>query len=104
MFDLEERIRHWRQAQAHALGGRAEVLDELESHLREEVQRLVAAGQTPGSAWETALAHLGDPRQLAAEFGKVSPPGALGWLPAFAPRRRGAAPPRAGDFPARRGL
>ena len=82
MFDLEERIRHWRQAQAHALGGRAEVLDELESHLREEVQRLVAAGQTPGSAWETALAHLGDPRQLAAEFGKVSPPGALGWLPA----------------------
>src|SRR5215471_15670012 len=82
MFDLEERIRHWRQAQAHALGGRAEVLDELESHLREEVQRLVAAGQTPASAWETALARLGDPRQLAAEFGKVSAPGALGWLPA----------------------
>ena len=82
MFDLEERIRHWRQAQSHALGGRAEVLDELESHLREEVQRLVAAGQTPASAWETALARLGDPRQLAAEFGKVSAPGALGWLPA----------------------
>jgi len=82
MFDLEERIRHWRQAQAHALGGRAEVLDELESHLREEVQRLVAAGQTPASAWETALARLGDPRQLAAEFGKVPAAGALGWLPA----------------------
>src|SRR5262249_54274987 len=82
MFDLEERTRHWRQAQAHALGGRAEVLGELESHLREEVQRLVAAGQTPEIAWETALARLGDPRQLAAEFAKVSPPGALGWLPA----------------------
>jgi len=82
MFDLEERIRHWRQAQAHALGGSAEVLDELESHLREEVQRLIAAGQTPANAWETALARLGDPRQLAAEFGKVSAPGALGWLPA----------------------
>jgi hypothetical protein len=82
MFDLEERIRHWRQAQAHALGGRAEVLDELESHLREEVQRLVAAGQTPAGAWETALARLGDPRQLAAEFGKVPAPGALRWLPA----------------------
>jgi hypothetical protein len=82
MFDLEERIRHWRQAQAHALGGRAEVLDELESHLREEVQRLVAAGQTLASAWETALARLGDPRQLADEFGKVSALGALGWLPA----------------------
>jgi hypothetical protein len=45
MFDLEERIRHWRQAQAHALGGRVEVLDELESHLREEMQRLVTAGR-----------------------------------------------------------
>jgi hypothetical protein len=82
MFDLEQRIRQWRQAQAHALGGRAEVLDELESHLREEVQRLVAAGQAPANAWDLALARLGDPRQLAAEFGKVSAPGALGWLPA----------------------
>jgi Cytochrome C assembly protein len=82
MFDLEERIRHWRQAQAHALGGRVEVLDELESHLREEMQRLVTAGQAPASAWETALARLGDPRQLAAEFGKVSAPGALTWVPA----------------------
>jgi hypothetical protein len=82
MFDLEEGIRHWRQAQAHALGGRGEILDELESHLREEVQRLVAAGQTPAGAWEAALARLGDPRQLAAEFGKLSAPGALRWLPA----------------------
>ena len=82
MFDLEEGIRHWRQAQAHALGGSAEILDELESHLREEVQRLIAAGQTPASAWETALARLGDPRQLAAEFGKVSAPGTLRRLPA----------------------
>jgi hypothetical protein len=82
MFDLEEGIRHWRQVQAHALGGRGEILDELECHLREDVQRLIATGQRPASAWETALTRLGDPRQLAAEFRKLPTPGALRWLPA----------------------
>jgi hypothetical protein len=82
MFDLEQHIGEWRQAQTAALGGRAEVIDELESHLREEMGRLMQSGQAPEQAWHTALARLGTPRQLATEFGKVSATGALGWIPA----------------------
>jgi hypothetical protein len=82
VFDLEQQIRQWRQAQAAALAGRAEVLDELESHLRDEVQRLVQTGQTPKHAWEAALRRLGEPRQLAAEFDKLPPRGRASWLPA----------------------
>jgi hypothetical protein len=80
MFDIERAIQQWREAQAAALGSRPEVVDELEGHLREELRRLMAAGQPAERAWETALARLGAPQQLAAEFAKV-PPGPS-WLPA----------------------
>jgi len=80
MFDLEKQIQQWRQTLAGALGGQAEVIEELETHLREEVQRLVRSGQAPERAWETALGRLGSPQQLAGEFGKLPPrPGV--WLP-----------------------
>jgi len=82
MFDLEQHIREWRQAQAAALGGGGEVIDELESHLREEVSRLQQSGQALEQAWATALARLGAPGQLATEFAKVPEVRPLGWLPA----------------------
>jgi hypothetical protein len=56
------------------------VLDELEGHLREEVQRLLQLGQPAEQAFTAALARLGSPEQLAAEFGKV-PPSPVAWLP-----------------------
>jgi hypothetical protein len=65
MFDLEQHIREWRQAQTAALGGRTEAIDELESHLREEMNRLVQSGQAMEQAWDTALTRLGAPGQLA---------------------------------------
>jgi hypothetical protein len=80
MFDLEARIRQWRENLGAALGGRPEVVEELEGHLRDEVDRLVQAGQTPEQAWQTALGRLGSAPQLAAEFGKL-PPGPVSWLP-----------------------
>jgi hypothetical protein len=82
MFDLEQNIEQWRRMLTNVLGGQAEVIDELESHLREEMQRLVSAGQNPEQAWEAALTRLGGPQQLAVEFGKLSPPVAACWLPA----------------------
>jgi hypothetical protein len=82
MFDLEARIQQWRRRLADALAGRTEAVDELEGHLREEVQRLIEAGRPPEQAWEAALARLGSPEQLAAEFGKVAPPRPAPWLPA----------------------
>jgi hypothetical protein len=81
MFDVDRQIHEWRQDQAESLGERPEVLDELEGHLRDEVQRQLHAGQAPEAAWTAALARLGDPRHLAAEFAKV-PPAPARWLPA----------------------
>jgi hypothetical protein len=95
MFDLEQHIRAWRQAQADALPGRPEAIAELESHLRDEVQRLVDAGQTVAAAWPLALSRLGQPAELAVEFAKLPPPAPAFWWPArltlFAPIPLGVA-------------
>jgi hypothetical protein len=81
-FDLERQIRAWRETISSDLAERGpEVIDELESHLRDDVEQFVRAGRTPAQAWEGALARLGESPKLAAEFRK-SPP-AL-WLPARA--------------------
>src|ERR1700722_16631787 len=82
MFDLEQRIHEWRQTQINALDGRAEGAEELESHLREEVQRLVQSGQTLEHAWQAALRGLGNPQELAAEFARVGSSHPVAWLPA----------------------
>jgi len=78
MCDLESRIEQWRRSLAESVG-RREVIDELESHLRDEFQRLVQTGQPPEQAFATAAARLGSPQALAAEFAKVPP--AAPWLP-----------------------
>jgi hypothetical protein len=81
MFDLEEQIRKWRLSLPEALRGRTEAVDELESHVRDDWQRLVAAPLEPAQAWQEALRRLGDSGQLAAEFARV-PAMPAGWLPA----------------------
>ena len=58
-----------------------EVLDELESHLRDEVQRLAQAGEPEERALDLALSRLGPPQALAAEFAKLTRDGAATWLP-----------------------
>jgi hypothetical protein len=60
--------------------GRAGVIDELESHLRDHFDELVKEGRSPEVAWEQALRQLGGVEQLAAEFEK-SPP--VRWLAAW---------------------
>jgi hypothetical protein len=76
MHELEERIRRWRRQWVAKLS-RAQ-LDELEAHLREELDRTLAPALD--AAWPDAVARLGDPNVLAAEFAKVRPDS--GWLPA----------------------
>jgi hypothetical protein len=83
MFDLEQAILQWRQALGSALGGRTETVEELEDHLRQEVQRFLGLGQTPERAWEAALQRLGTPQQLAAEFAKLPRARPPAWLPAL---------------------
>jgi Cytochrome C assembly protein len=81
MPDIERRIEAWRRDAARALPGREDVLDELAEHLRQEVQQLLRAGRPEDEAWAAALARLGSPEALAAEFAKV-PPAPAAWLPA----------------------
>jgi hypothetical protein len=79
MPEREELIAHWRRNVAETTGCPNEVLDELESHLREALQQLVQAGHSEGQAFALAAARLGHPRALATEFAKVAEPAS--WLP-----------------------
>jgi hypothetical protein len=80
MFDLESEIRSWRQQFASSGGGQTDALDELESHLREEFDRLVSSGTAPQDALAQAIAKLGPPAQIAKEFYKLH---RRRWLPAW---------------------
>jgi hypothetical protein len=83
MFDLETRLRAWRQEMAQRLAGRDEVLDELENHLREAFLAQQRSGRSADEAWAQALARLGDAATLAPEFAKVTAMRPLRWAPAL---------------------
>jgi hypothetical protein len=72
LFKLEEAIAGWRnQIAAQGIRSR-EILDELESHLREAVERAIHAGDEPSKAFELAAREIGDASALKREFGKAS--------------------------------
>jgi hypothetical protein len=79
MPEREELIAQWRRNLAQATGCTNEVLDELESHLRDELQQLIQSGHTEEQAFALATSRLGPPRALATEFAKVAEPAS--WLP-----------------------
>jgi putative ABC transport system permease protein len=70
MFDPEKAIRDWRRSlrKNEALG--ESDIAELESHLRDEMDRRAAAGADPESAFRAALDLSAGPDALGAEFGK----------------------------------
>jgi hypothetical protein len=72
MFKLEHAIANWRQQQAEGGTCPPEVLDELESHLNEEIRRLLAEGITEADAFKTAVSRLGNPKSLTGEFRKLT--------------------------------
>ena len=70
MFDPEKAIRDWRKSlQKNAELGDSDIA-ELESHLRDEMDRRAAAGADPESAFRAALDLSAGPDALGAEFGK----------------------------------
>ncbi len=79
MPEMEQRIAQWRHNLGETTGCNNEVLDELEIHLREEIQQLVRTGHTEEQAFALAASRLGSPRALAREFAKVAEP--ADWLP-----------------------
>ena len=82
MFDLDHHVRAWRAAVSNTFA--ANCLDELEAHLRDEFDRLTAAGSPPDQAWQASLNSLGNPKALATEFAKLAPsPRWLKMIPSF---------------------
>src|ERR1700722_18301978 len=73
MFDLEKQISRWRQ-QMLAAGIKSPMpLEEWESHLREDISHLVSSGQSEATAFEIAVARVGNPGTVGTEFKKTSP-------------------------------
>lgn len=71
MFDLEQAIADWRQ-RANASGVKSPaVLDELESHLREEIALQTAAGSNDQAAFDAAVLKIGSLPALQGEFAKI---------------------------------
>jgi hypothetical protein len=79
MFDLETAIRSWRETFLGREGVRAAQADELEDHLRQEVDRLRAGVQerspllSEEEAFLLAARRLGSTERLAEEFRKSDP-------------------------------
>jgi len=70
MFNLEQSIADWRQ-QMLAAGIKTPVpLEELESHLREEIERQLQAGAGAAEAFQIAIQRIGVGTTLKVEFDK----------------------------------
>lgn len=74
MFDLEKAVAEWRQQMLDAGVTSPAPLDELESHLREDVEERVHAGLDEPSAFQAAARQVGTPSLLKAEFKKLNHP------------------------------
>jgi hypothetical protein len=74
MFNLDQSIAEWRRQIVAAGIKSSDVLDELESHLREDVERRMRAGATAERAFRDAVIQVGTAEQLRTEFGKISKP------------------------------
>lgn len=72
MFHLDSAIEDWRRRMADGGLRRAEVLEELESHLRDDIASQVSGGKSAQEAFDSSVAHLGGPHTLKLEFDKVN--------------------------------
>jgi hypothetical protein len=73
MFDLEHAIAEWREQLASGGVSKPEVLDELESHLRDDIEQLMRSEISPAQAFQNAIHDVGQPGLLKTEFAKTGP-------------------------------
>jgi hypothetical protein len=71
MPDIDHAIAGWRQQMADAGLGHAEVLDELEDHLRDDIEARTCAGVSTAEAFASSVSRLGDSDLLKTEFDKT---------------------------------
>ena len=80
MFDLEQSIAAWRQ-QMLAAGIKTPVpLDELESHLRDDVEQQMQSGLNATQAFANSVRRLGHAGKLKSEFKKTCGANGRAWL------------------------
>lgn len=83
-FDLNRSIAAWRGRMQEASVSRVEILDELETHLRDSVSALQSKGLNSEEAFLVASRRLGDQEPLAKELTKVHPyevlKGRIAWM------------------------
>ena len=72
MFNLNQAIADWRRHMAAGGVDSHEVLDELEGHIRDEIERQMRLGTNEQQAYQTAVARIGLPSTLKAEFAKLA--------------------------------
>jgi hypothetical protein len=71
MFNLEQAITDWRR-QMLAAGIKTRILlEELEGHLREEIEQQISSGLSPKIAFHTAANRIGQGDLLKTEFKKI---------------------------------
>jgi hypothetical protein len=71
MFNLEQSIADWRK-QMLAAGIKTPVpLEELESHLRDDVERQIQSGSNAQQAFENSVQRMGHANELKSEFKKI---------------------------------
>jgi hypothetical protein len=70
-FSLERALAEWRQQLRGAGVEEPARLDELENHLREDVERQIKSGTDAKPAFEIAAKRIGPATALGAEFSKV---------------------------------
>ena len=71
MFNLEKSVAAWRRQMARGGIKSQDVLDELENHLREDMEQQMRAGATAEQAFARAEQRVGCADELKLEFGKV---------------------------------
>jgi hypothetical protein len=71
MFNLEQSISEWRGQMLSAGIKNPDVVDELESHLREDWARRVQSGESEEQAFEGAVQGIGQASLLKHEFAKL---------------------------------
>jgi hypothetical protein len=71
MFNLEQSISQWRRQMQSTGVKNPEVLDELESHLREDLSRRIQSGESEQEAFAAAVEGVGQPSLLKHEFAKL---------------------------------
>lgn len=71
MFDLDKAMTKWRRQMAADGIKSSPLLDELESHLEEDLEHQMRLGMDIEKAFYTAVGRLGQPSALTNEFSKV---------------------------------